>query len=334
MRAEAEPTRLGSGPFAAKDRMASRSVTTHALPDAAGTRPRLATSPFGALKEVSTGPRSAPAPSGGCGGAPAGHRSASSCSSSWAPVRWLPASTTTPAGQARPRPRATARTGKRWPMLTPPGGTRPRCRRELMSSLVNTLCRWYSTVRGLMNSWAPISGFVRPSRAMRAIWASWGVSTSRSPVRLRTVSPVATSSRRARSANPSAPDPVEAVVRGPQLFACVDAPVLATQPFPVEELGARQRGHGIRLRRSRSIASRYWRSAASPSLSSAREPASMPSAQSVPVACVRPRGDRARSAVSGAGRCGRRLDQLGERPAKSPASSCSRTCCAAASASP
>ena len=26
--------------------------------------------------------------------------------------------------------------------------------RELMSSLVKTLCRWYSTVRGLMNSWA------------------------------------------------------------------------------------------------------------------------------------------------------------------------------------
>ena len=36
--------------------------------------------------------------------------------------------------------------------------------RELMPSLVNTLRRWYSTVRGLMNSWAPISGFVCPSR--------------------------------------------------------------------------------------------------------------------------------------------------------------------------
>ena len=34
--------------------------------------------------------------------------------------------------------------------------------RERMPSFVNTLCRWYSTVRGLMNSSAPISGFVRP----------------------------------------------------------------------------------------------------------------------------------------------------------------------------
>jgi hypothetical protein len=32
--------------------------------------------------------------------------------------------------------------------------------RELIASFVNTLCRWYSTVRGLMNSCAPISGFV------------------------------------------------------------------------------------------------------------------------------------------------------------------------------
>ena len=33
-----------------------------------------------------------------------------------------------------------------------------------MPSFGNTLRRWYSTVRGLMNSWAPISGFVCPSR--------------------------------------------------------------------------------------------------------------------------------------------------------------------------
>jgi hypothetical protein len=31
--------------------------------------------------------------------------------------------------------------------------------REVIASLVNTLCRWYSTVRGLMKSCAPISGF-------------------------------------------------------------------------------------------------------------------------------------------------------------------------------
>ena len=49
-----------------------------------------------------------------------------------------------------------------------------------MPSLVNTLRRWYSTVRGLMNSWAPISGFVSPSPASRAICASCAVSSSRS----------------------------------------------------------------------------------------------------------------------------------------------------------
>jgi hypothetical protein len=37
-----------------------------------------------------------------------------------------------------------------------------------MSSLVNTLRRCHSTVRGLMISWPPISGFVRPSPASRA----------------------------------------------------------------------------------------------------------------------------------------------------------------------
>jgi hypothetical protein len=42
--------------------------------------------------------------------------------------------------------------------------------RELISSFVNTLCKWYSTVRGLMNSCAPISGFELPSRASSAIW--------------------------------------------------------------------------------------------------------------------------------------------------------------------
>jgi hypothetical protein len=45
-------------------------------------------------------------------------------------------------------------------------------RREVMSSLVKTLARWYSTVRGLRNSWAAISGFDRRARARLAIWAS------------------------------------------------------------------------------------------------------------------------------------------------------------------
>ena len=45
-------------------------------------------------------------------------------------------------------------------------------RRELTPTLANTLPRCHSTVRALMNSWTPISGLVRPSRASRAISAS------------------------------------------------------------------------------------------------------------------------------------------------------------------
>ena len=47
--------------------------------------------------------------------------------------------------------------------------------RELTSSLVNTLCRCHSTVRGLRKSSAPIWEFVFPSPASRAIWASCAV---------------------------------------------------------------------------------------------------------------------------------------------------------------
>ena len=52
------------------------------------------------------------------------------------------------------------------------GGTRPSWFRELMSSFRKTLCKWYWTVRGLMNSLAPISGLEKPSLASRAICAS------------------------------------------------------------------------------------------------------------------------------------------------------------------
>jgi hypothetical protein len=44
--------------------------------------------------------------------------------------------------------------------------------REPMANLAKTLPRWYWTVRALMNSRLPISGFERPSRASRAIRAS------------------------------------------------------------------------------------------------------------------------------------------------------------------
>jgi len=54
----------------------------------------------------------------------------------------------------------------------PLGTTRSRCARLLMPSLVKILCRWYSTVRGLMNRRAPISALERPSRANCAICVS------------------------------------------------------------------------------------------------------------------------------------------------------------------
>jgi len=57
-----------------------------------------------------------------------------------------------------------------------------------------------------MYSSVPISGLVRPSRASLAICFSWGVSSSRvSSRRLRTFSPVASSSRRAPSEIVQAP---------------------------------------------------------------------------------------------------------------------------------
>ena len=52
------------------------------------------------------------------------------------------------------------------------GSTFASSLRERMSSFANTLRRCHSTVRALRNRRAPISGFVRPSPASRAIWAS------------------------------------------------------------------------------------------------------------------------------------------------------------------
>ena len=121
--------------------------------------------------------------------------------------------------------------------------------RELMSSLVNTLRRWYSTVRGLMNSLAPISGFVCLSLASRAICASWGVRTSRvSTVRLRRGLAGGQQLAAGALGERLGADPAEAVVGGSKLLARVDAPVLAAQPFAVEELGAGEVDHATAAR--------------------------------------------------------------------------------------
>ena len=71
--------------------------------------------------------------------------------------RSIPASTRTcPGSSSPPRGRARWPSSRRCCQDSAPESSR----RELMSSLPNTLRRWYSTVRGLMNSCAPISGFV------------------------------------------------------------------------------------------------------------------------------------------------------------------------------
>ena len=155
----------------------------------------------------------------------------------------------------------------------------------------------------------------RPSRARRAICVSWAVRSSRvSKLRLRTVAPVARSSRRARSAKPSMP--IESNIS----YAMLSSPrastrrLLAAQPLPVEQVGAGELGaHALRPRRS--IASRKSASATAPSLRSARERASIPSAQSVPLARAFP-ASRSRASAREIGASGPRgsLDQLAQAP--------------------
>jgi hypothetical protein len=174
---------------------------------------------------------------------PIGSRSPRRRSSLRAPVRRVPRGSKLPAAQNGGRqPQAGAlclydgviwRSPRPSPLM-PEHRARPRSGlRELTPSLVKILRRCHSTVRGLMNNWAPISGFVWPSPASRATCASCAVSSSRvSTVRLRIVAPVARSSRWARSANPSRHGRQHAV-GDVQLFACVDAAALAPQPFAV-----------------------------------------------------------------------------------------------------
>ena len=111
-------------------------------------------------------------------------------------------------------------------MLSVPSAARaPRSSlRELMSSFVNTLPRWHSTVRGLMNSWAPISGFVSPSPASRAICASCAVSSSCvSTVRLRTRLAGGEQLAAGALGERFGADAAEHVVGGTQLLAGVQA---------------------------------------------------------------------------------------------------------------
>jgi hypothetical protein len=120
---------------------------------------------------------------------------------------------------------------------------RRSCLRELMSSLVNTLRRCYSTVRGLMNSSAPISGFVCPARRAARSAPPGGADVT------RLIDPLASGfsgdhelATRALGKGVG-PDAAERLVGGPKLLAGVKAPILATQPLAVEEPGASEVSH-------------------------------------------------------------------------------------------
>ena len=104
-------------------------------------------------------------------------------------------------------------------------------------------------MRGLMNSCAPISGLERPSLASRAMCASWGVSTPRvvlgAPPRGLTRGQELVTGALGK---PLGPDVAEHLVGGSKLLARVDAPVLATQPFAVQEPGAGEVDHATAAR--------------------------------------------------------------------------------------
>ena len=114
-------------------------------------------------------------------------------------------------GQSPPGPRQNVRTQ----LARPDGGglagqDAGELVRELMSSLMKTLRRWYWTVRGLTNSRVPISGLESPSRGRRAICALLGGELDRAfpRPRSRTVSPVRDNSRYVRARQtPPRPSP-------------------------------------------------------------------------------------------------------------------------------
>ena len=99
-------------------------------------------------------------------------------------------------------------------------------------------------MRGLMNSRAAISGFVRPWAASRATCASCAVSSSTvSTVRLRTVSPVAEQLAPGALGERCRAHPAEHLVSRAQLLARVHAAVLTAQPLAVQEPAARELDH-------------------------------------------------------------------------------------------
>jgi len=114
------------------------------------------------------------------------------------------------------------------------------CLRELMSSLPKTLRKWYSTVRGLMNSCAPISGSSvhrRPGgqSAPPGRQAVAGVGRALAHGLARRDQLTAGALGEGVGA-----DRAEHVMGDAQLLAGVDAAMLSPQPLAVDETRARE----------------------------------------------------------------------------------------------
>jgi hypothetical protein len=148
-----------------------------------------------------------------------------------------------------------------------------------MLSFVQTLRRWYSTVRGLTKSRVPI--WIGETLARQACDLRFAVRELAGRLHRAFAGPLARGQELATRAVREGLDAHggEHVVGAPLLLACVEASALAAQPLPVDE-AARANWTRMGVRPSREIASVYSRSASSPSLTSAQLLASMPSAQS------------------------------------------------------
>ena len=124
-----------------------------------------------------------------------------------------------------------------------PGSACWSWRRELMPSLVKTFCRWYSTVCGLRNSWAAISGLDKPDPGQPGDLGLLGVS---SPSRGGGALAGGLAGGQQLAAGPFGErlhaDRGEHVVRGAQLRPRVGPPALAAQPLAVQQVRAGQFG--------------------------------------------------------------------------------------------
>ena len=124
------------------------------------------------------------------------------------------------------------------------GNTSASSRRERIPSLLNTLRRCHSTVRGLRKSRAPISGFERPSRARSSdlpLLCGQIVARLDGPLAgllARTPEALCALARR----TPPSRSPMNMVVGRAQLLARVDPPTLAAQPLAVKQVRPRELG--------------------------------------------------------------------------------------------